>query len=109
MAIPAALVATIIAKVGDSFVAGFYRGAQWPNDDMFSFLKQFVLCAVGGFVFVALGTLMTSKFRSFSVWIFAMLGIASALALGDENGVQGFAGQSAGALIAATLLWGNNK
>lgn len=105
MAIPAAFFASVIAKVADSFVIGFYRGAQWQHDDIFSFLTQFVTCAVGGFVFVWLGALMTGKFRSFSVWIFATLGIAAALALGEDNGIQGFAGQSAGALIAATLFW----
>ncbi len=106
-AIPAAFAASVIAKVADSFVAGFYRGAGWPHDDTFSFLTQFASCAAGGFLFVWLGALMTPKFRSFSVWIFATLGIAAALALGDENGIQGFAGQSAGALIAATLFWKN--
>jgi hypothetical protein len=109
MAIPAALAATVIAKLADSFVAGFYRGAQWPHDDMFSFLTQFVSRAMGGFIFVWLGALMTPKLRSFSVWIYATLGIAGALALGDGYGVLGFAGQSAGALIAATLFWKNNK
>jgi hypothetical protein len=104
MAIPAALAATVLAKVSDCFVAGFYRGALWPHDDMFSFLTQFVSCAMGGFVFVWLGALMTPKLRGFSVWIFATLGIAGALALGDENGILGFAGQSTGALIAATLF-----
>src|ERR1700685_2719668 len=95
--------------LSDSFVAGFYRGAQWPHDDMFSFLTQFVSCAVGGFIFVWLGALMTPKLRGFSVWIFATLGIAGALALGNGYGILGFAGQSAGAVIAATLFWKDKK
>lgn len=105
MAIPAAFGASVIAKVADAFIEGFYRGAQWPHDDIYNLLTQFATYALGGFVFVWLGALMTSKFRSFSVWIFATLGIAAALALGDEYGILGFAGQSAGSIIAAALFW----
>jgi len=107
MAIPAALAATVIVKVSDSFVVGFYQGAHRSHDDMFFFLTQFAPCIAGGFVFVGLGAVMTPKLRNFSVWIFATLDIAAALAvsLGDENGILGFAGQSAGAVIAATFFW----
>ncbi len=107
MASPAALGASVIAKIADSFIEGFYRGAQWPHDDVYNLLTQFVTCALGGFVFVWLGSLMTGRFRSFSVWIFATLAIAAALALADGSSIQSFAGQSAGAVISATVFWRN--
>jgi hypothetical protein len=105
MAIPAGLGASVIAKIADSFIEGFYRGALWPHDDVYNLFTQFGTCAIGGFVFVWLGSLMTRKYRSFSVWIYATLGIAAALALADGSSIQGFAGQSAGAVIAATMFW----
>jgi hypothetical protein len=107
LALPAAFGSSVIAKIMDSCIEGFYRGARWPHDDVYSLLTQFGTCALGGFLFVWFGSLMTRKFRSFSVWIYATLAIAAAVALADGSSIQSFAGQSAGAIISATVFWKN--
>jgi hypothetical protein len=105
MTILAVFAAKLVAVgVIDSSVRGFYEGARRSADGTYFFLTQFVSCAIAAFVFVWIGSRPVKQLRWFSVWLFAGLSIAAAIAMSGSNGALGFVGQCVGAIGAAVLF-----
>jgi xanthine/uracil permease len=103
MSIPALLAAKFVSVVLiDGIARGIYN--RDLEDSTYLFITQFISCAVAAFVFVWVGSLPLKRLRWFSVWFFAGIAIAAALALSNVNSAQDFLGQCLGAVTSAVIF-----